>query len=79
MFQKHLESVTYGTSGGLTLGGWLLQHMPDPAVTALIASWVGILTGVGMFAVTFYFKLRNSRLYAKALAKGYMNGPSNEE
>lgn len=79
MYHKHLESVTYGTSSGLTLGGWLLQHLPDPAVTALIASWVGILTGVGMFAVTLYFKIRNSRLYAKALAKGYRDGPSNEE
>lgn len=79
MWHKHFESVTYGTSSGLTLGGWLLQHLPSADVTALIASWVGILTGIGMFAVTIYFKVRNSRLYAQALKKGYMNGPSNEE
>lgn len=79
MIHKHLETVTYTTSSGLTLGGWLMTHLPSPDITAQIASWVGILTGVGMFVVTLYFKRRNSKLYAQALKKGYMNEPSNEE
>ncbi|QXG07756.1 putative holin [Erwinia phage Zoomie] len=79
MIHKNLEAVTYGTSGGLTFGGWLLQHLPSPDVTAQLASWIGILTGVGMFVCTVYFKWKNSRLYKKALERGYVNQPSSEE
>lgn len=79
MIHKNLEAATYSASSGLTIGGWIMAHLPSPDVTAQIASWVGILTGVGMFVVTIYFKWRNSRLYKQALSRGYMNGPSNEE
>lgn len=79
MIHRNLETVTYSTSGGLTFGGWLLQHLPSPDVTAQIASWVGIGTGLGMFVVTIYYKQKNSRLYKKALERGYVNSPSHEE
>lgn len=78
MIHKHLENVTYGTSGGLTIGGWLLQHLPSPDVTAQIASWVGILTGITMCVVTVVFKWRNSRLYRKALEEGHVVPPSED-
>ena len=79
MIHKNLETATYGTSTGLTIGGWIVQHLPSPDVTAQIASWVGILTGICMFICTIYYKRRNSKLYAQALKKGYMNEPSSEE
>lgn len=79
MIHEHLTRGTYGTSAGLTLTGWLMQHLPSPDVTAQIASWVGILTGLGMFIVTVYFKWSNRKLYKEALKRGYMNGPSDKD
>lgn len=59
---KVLEMGTYGTGTGLTFGGWLLQHLPDPSTTALLASWVGIITGIGLFIVSCWFKWREYKL-----------------
>lgn len=79
MIHKQLETATWSTSGGLTFGGWLMAHLPSPDLTAQIASWVGIGTGVGMFCVTIYYKRKNSQLYKKALERGYVSTPRNEE
>ena len=79
MIHKQLENATYGASTGLTLGGWVLEHLPTPDVLASIASLVGMLTGIGMFAVTCYFKWKNSNNYEKALNRGVVEEPSNEE
>ena len=79
MIHKQLEAVTYSTSSGLTFGGWLMLHLPSPDVTAQIASWVGIGTGILMFALSAYYQYRNSKLYQRALEKGYVTPPSSKK
>ena len=73
--QKHVETITYATGSGLTVGGWLMQHLPSPDVTAQLASWVGIAVGIITCVCTVFFKWRNSRLYKKALEEGHVVPP----
>lgn len=79
MNHRHVEAVGYAVSGGLTVGGKVMQHFPTPEVMAQLASLVGIITGIIVAVATIYFKWKNSKAYKEALKRGYLNEPSNEE
>lgn len=76
---KVLENVGYGTSGGLVASGSLMQYLPSADTTSIIAQWVGIITGIVIAVATIYYKRRNSKLYDRALQKGYVNAPSDKD
>ena len=79
MNHRHVETAGYVTSTALTGGGVLLRWLPTPEVMAQLASLVGIITGIVVTLATIYFKWKNSRLYRKAIERGIVNEPSNEE
>ncbi|MCM7560577.1 class II holin family protein, partial [Enterobacter roggenkampii] len=74
MPDKIASAVSYCVSGSLICGGGILQwlHDLDWNKVAVIG---GFLIGIATYLTNLYFKRRQTKAYEKALKKGYITAP----
>ncbi|AWC83159.1 class II holin family protein [Enterobacter cloacae complex sp. FDA-CDC-AR_0164] len=74
MPDKIASAVSYCVSGSLICGGGILQwlHDLDWNNVAVIG---GFLIGIATYLTNLYFKRRQTKAYEKALKKGYITAP----